>query len=129
MSIEAGLDALKAFAARADAPSEQLSPAPGGSVRSDSTQRAKQRREIGREAQESQGTITAGHSMAFTWLRHGEGNFGLLSCFVNGEPSALVAAANSAGERIEIMPLFIALTKGMVVTSPDGDIIWDGSGA
>ena len=113
------------YLARAAAPCEEPAeaPAPGGSVRSNSTQKAKARREA---ASSKPPTVTAGHEMAFAWLRHGEGQFGLLSCYVNGEPSALIAAGEHRPDgKVAIMPFFIALTKGMRVTTPDGDVVWE----
>jgi hypothetical protein len=107
-------------------------PAPGGSAGRDSAARAKARRALsGDEAEQPESTITAGHQMAFTWLRNDqETPFGLVSCYVNGEPSALIVAArpDSHGKTIEIMPLFVALTKGMRITLPDGEVIYENGG-
>lgn len=123
-------DFFAAFAARADEPCEvpNEAPAPGGSTRANTAQRAKHRRDAAEEARRDQTNVTAGHSMAFSWLRHGDGNFGLISCFVNGAPSALIVAAEQRGNRVAVMPLFVALTKGMRVTDNDGDVLFDGNG-
>lgn len=107
-------------------------PAPGGSTRPDSAARAAARRILGEGEKPAECTITHGHQMAFQWLRHDEDTpFGLVSCYVNGHPSALIVAGrvDHGGKTVEIMPLFIALTKGMRVTTPDGDVIYENGGA
>lgn len=107
--------------ARADAP------APGGTSRTDNADRHQARRESLVE-RDPMSTITAGHRMAFHWLRSSDGEFGLVSCYVNGKPSALVVAAQPRGNSVEIMPLFVALADGMRVTDPDGDVIFENGG-
>jgi hypothetical protein len=111
--------------AKAEAPAE--APAPSGSTRADSAVRRAARRDepIGPEPHS---TLTAGHRMAFHWLRSSDGEFGLVSCYVNGRPSALVVAAQAHGKRIEIMPLFVALTDGMRITDPEGEVIYEKGG-
>jgi hypothetical protein len=104
-----------------------------GSASRDSVHRAKARHALNLDEAEQWGsTLTAGHQMAFHWLRHDQSSaFGLVSCYVNGHPSALIVAANPdhAGKTVQIMPLFVALTTGMRVTAPDGDVIYDGVAA
>ncbi len=113
--------------ANADAGSS--APAPGGATSRDSAVRAKARRTLNDESDVS--TITAAHEMTFAWLRHDSNTpFGLVSCYVNGKPSALVVAAKPHhGQRtVEIMPLFVALTDGMRITAPNGEVIFENGG-
>lgn len=105
-------------------------PMPGGSVRADTAQLRKARRDMAASTDNAsdQCTIQPGHQMAFHWLRSSDGEFGLVSCCVNGEPSALVVAARQTQRGFEIMPLFVALTKGMTIKDPDGDLIYGEGG-
>jgi len=61
------------------------------------------------------------HKEAFEALTSGKyDNFGLFSCFVNGEPAcALVATTRHDGEP-GIVPLFVSITPSMVLTDHDG---------
>lgn len=118
------------FAETLDKAGAHPAPAPGGRASArDSAIRAKARRDLAEtHEQRSTSTITAGHEMAFAWLRHDTNTpFGLVSCYVNGQPSALIVPAkpHADARQVEIMPLFVALTDGMRVTSPDGDVIYD----
>jgi hypothetical protein len=104
-------------------------PAPGGNASRDSIHRAKARH--GLNETEPEGTIQPGHELAFYWLRHDQtGSYGLVSCHVNGQPSALVVAARGRhdSKKIGIMPLFVALTPNMRITDLDGDVIWGDEG-
>jgi hypothetical protein len=70
--------------------------------------------------------ITASHRKAFSALLSGEyGNFALLSCFVNGEPTAAIVAINDNGGEYEITPLFVAVTNGMLLADHDGVVPGD----
>ncbi|MBI1256563.1 MAG: hypothetical protein GC204_03745 [Chloroflexi bacterium] len=104
-------------------------PAPGGSTRTDSSVRHKARREMRTADERFVSNIKPGHEMAFTWLRSGSGQCGLVSCTVNGHPSALIIAARETEDELEIMPLFVALTAGMEIRGPDGQVIWSEGGA
>lgn len=42
--------------------------------------------------------------------------FALISCFVNGEPSATIALTRPARNGLMVMPLFVAVTPSMAVT-------------
>lgn len=65
--------------------------------------------------------ITADHRQVFDALASGRfNNFALVSCFVNGEPAAAIAAVNRNGDDYTITPLFISVTPGMVLTDHDG---------
>ena len=65
--------------------------------------------------------ITDEHRAAFEALTSGEySNFALFSCFVAGEPAAAIVAVNRNGEDYTILPLFVAITPGMVLTDHDG---------
>lgn len=98
-------------------------PAPEGPARVASAQRVKARREM----RTSESNIQPGHRMIFNALTSGlSDEFALMSCFVNGKPTAMIVAARQTGERLEIMPLFVSLTEAMAITDHDGDILWDG---
>jgi|ERR1051325_6434349 hypothetical protein len=65
--------------------------------------------------------ITAAHREAFEALISGEhNNFALLSCFLNGKPTAAIVAVNRDGRDYIVSPLFVALTPGLVLTDHDG---------
>jgi hypothetical protein len=65
--------------------------------------------------------ITPEHRAAFEALASGDyDNFALFSCFVGGEPAAAIVAVNRDGEEYTIVPLFVAVTPGMVLTDHDG---------
>ena len=72
--------------------------------------------------------ITADHRRAFEALTSGRfQNFCLVSCFVDGEPTAAIAAVNvtppaeDGGEpEYLISPLFVCPTKAMTLTDHDG---------
>ena len=71
--------------------------------------------------------ITADHRRAFEALTSGRfHNFCLVSCFVDGEPTAAIAAVNICpgqdGREPEylISPLFVCPTKAMTLTDHDG---------
>lgn len=49
-------------------------------------------------------------------------NFALMSCFVNGEPTAAICAVNGSGDDIQISPMFVAITPGMVLEDHDGNL-------
>jgi hypothetical protein len=74
--------------------------------------------------------ITAAHRDAFEALLSGAfSNFALLSCFVNGEPSAAIVAVNRDGEDYLIKPLFVSVTPGMSLADHDGVAPSDARGA
>jgi hypothetical protein len=65
--------------------------------------------------------ITHEHRRAFDAMLSGEyDNFGLVSCFVNGEPACAIVAVNRRGETYILSPLFVSITPGMVLTDHDG---------
>ena len=66
--------------------------------------------------------ITPEVKAMFEALISGEyGNFALVSCFVNGEPTAAIATINESGEGgMDIQPLFVAVTPSMKVEDHDG---------
>ena len=116
-----------------DTLTQASAPTPGGSVRSDSAAKQKARRYMNVEPDEDAdedgpcGHVSVAHELAFNWLRSADEHFGLISCFVNDKPSALIVAARRRGEkRVEIIPLFVALCDGMKITDHDGDVIWSG---
>jgi hypothetical protein len=65
--------------------------------------------------------ITQAHRDAFEALRDGAvSNFALLSCFVNGEPTAAIVAVNSDGADYALTPLFVSVTDAMHLTDHEG---------
>ena len=72
--------------------------------------------------------ITEDHRRAFEALTSGRfDNFCLVSCFVDGEPTAAIAAVNvtppaeDGGEpEYLINPLFVCPTRAMTLTDHDG---------
>jgi len=66
--------------------------------------------------------ITASHRRAFKALISGRViNFALVSCFVDQEPSAAIAAVEETpGGDLLIQPLFVAVTETMALTNHDG---------
>ena len=71
--------------------------------------------------------ITADHRRAFEALTSGRfHNFCLVSCFVDGQPTAAIAAVNvspgqDGGEpEYLISPLFVCPTAAMTLTDHDG---------
>ena len=72
--------------------------------------------------------ITEDHRRAFDALTSGRfDNFCLVSCFVNGEPTAAIAAVNvnphaeDDGEpEVLVSPLFVCPTAAMTLTDHDG---------
>ena len=72
--------------------------------------------------------INEGHYMAFQALVSGQyrDNVMLLSCFVNGKPGVAIVAHREHRNGMAIMPLFLALSEGLRVTSLTGEVIFDG---
>ena len=65
--------------------------------------------------------ITSRHREAFEALTSGQyRNFALFSCFVNGEPAAAIIAVDDRGEQVNLLPLFVSVTPGMMLTDHDG---------
>lgn len=81
-------------------------------------------KKIEREATENEPTnITPQIEEDFDALASGDfGNFALLSCFVNGEPTAaiVVAEKNKKTKKVEVVPLFVAVTSSMMLVDHDG---------
>jgi hypothetical protein len=48
--------------------------------------------------------------------------FALVSCFMNGQPAAVIAATRDDGERTHILPLFVACQAGMVIRPHPEDV-------
>ena len=64
--------------------------------------------------------ITPGHVQAFQMVRspHYE-NITMTSCRVNGEPGVCIVMMDYVGEdKVAVMPLFVAITKGMDLEFP-----------
>jgi hypothetical protein len=62
--------------------------------------------------------------IAFHGLTHASETgepFGLVPCFMNGEPAALIAAMHREGGRTHVLPLFMAVQPWMSFTGPDGE--------
>lgn len=58
--------------------------------------------------------ITAEHRAALEALVSGDyANFGLFSCFANGEPAAAIVAINQDGDNCAITPLFVSVTPSL----------------
>jgi hypothetical protein len=65
--------------------------------------------------------ITAHHKELFNALRGPtQQNFALFSCFVNGQPTSAIVIVNDDGYTFTVVPLFVAITDGMVITDHDG---------
>ena len=71
--------------------------------------------------------ITEEHRTAFEALTNGEpDNFALFSCFLNGEPAAIVAVTAHLPDdkddetEFHIKPLFVSVVDGLVLTNHDG---------
>jgi hypothetical protein len=65
--------------------------------------------------------ITPEHRAAFEALTSRQyRNFALFSCFVNGAPAAAITAITQDGDIYTVMPLFVSVTDGMVLTDHDG---------
>jgi hypothetical protein len=62
--------------------------------------------------------------LAFKGLTHASETgepFALVSCFMNGQPAALIAATHQRGDGTYILPLFMAVQPGMKFTPHLGD--------
>ena len=81
-------------------------------------------REINQEATEEEPTnITPQIEEDFDAIVSGEfGNFALFSCFVNGEPTAaiVIAEKNKKTKKVDVVPLFVAVTSSMMLVDHDG---------
>jgi Protein of unknown function (DUF2958) len=72
--------------------------------------------------------ITATHRKVFEAMRDSSyTNFALFSCFVNGESAAAIVTINRVGEQYTIAPLFVSVTRSMILTDhqgriPDGNV-------
>lgn len=65
--------------------------------------------------------ITRKHKEAFNALISGKYNsFALFSCFVNGKPSAAIVNVAHDGDDYTFTPLFVSITKDMILTDHDG---------
>lgn len=68
--------------------------------------------------------ITPEISAHFKALSSGQyDNFCLMSCFLNGVPTSAICVANQDPqdpEMVNIVPLFVAITDGMVLTDHEG---------
>lgn len=66
--------------------------------------------------------ITDEHRKAFDALRSPDyTNFGLFSCFLNGEPTCAIIAINQGEDGLfQLSPLFVAVTPSMVLKDHDG---------
>jgi hypothetical protein len=64
--------------------------------------------------------ITPGHVQAFQMVRSPHyGNITMSSCRVNGEPAVVIVMVEHVGEdKVAVMPLFVAITKGMDLELP-----------
>ena len=65
--------------------------------------------------------VTTEHRRAFEALRDPTvGNLALLSCFIDGTPTAAIVAVTEAPDGFHISPLFVAVTDRMHLTDHDG---------
>ncbi len=68
--------------------------------------------------------ISPDHISAFEALTSGRfANFALFSCFVNGTPAAAIVSVTRTDDpnsEVQITPLFVSVTKNMVVTDHEG---------
>lgn len=66
-------------------------------------------------------SITTEHRRAFEALRDPTvGNLALISCFIDGTPTAAIVAVTEAPDGFLISPLFVAMTDLMHLTGHDG---------
>jgi hypothetical protein len=92
------------------------------------------RRGSGYEGEQTDTHIEPWMEAAFYGLTHASETgepFALISCFMNGEPAALIAATHREGNRTHVLPLFMAVQPGMQFTAHDdesGDEEEDGRG-
>ena len=71
--------------------------------------------------QSIENNITPCPKDAFNALTSGKyANFALFSCFVDGAPAAAIVAINSHEEDYIMQPLFVSVTKKMVLTDHEG---------
>lgn len=62
------------------------------------------------------------HIMSFQALTSGrDDTFMLVDCYVGETPSAAIAMVRETRNGVEVMPLFVAMTRDMDVTFPDRD--------
>lgn len=65
--------------------------------------------------------ITDDHKEQFEALTSGDyTNFALLSCFLDGKPTAAICAVNEVDGLYRLTPLFVAVTEGMNLQDNDG---------
>lgn len=50
------------------------------------------------------------------------GNIALFSCKVNGIPTVAIVAVTEDDKNYSVVPMFVAVTKDMVLEAPDGQI-------
>ena len=76
-----------------------------------------------RNTEKTMTNITDQHKRTFQALTSGKySNFALVSCFVNDEPTAAIAAINTDSDgSFIIAPLFVAVTPGMKLEDHDGN--------
>lgn len=81
-------------------------------------------------SQQPETNITERHKDMFDALVSGEyNNFALVSCFVNGKPTAAICSVNELPDgTVAVQPLFIAPTADMVLTDHNGRVSDDGGG-
>jgi hypothetical protein len=58
--------------------------------------------------------------MRFTQSSAAISQTSLFSCFVNGEAASAIIAVNRDGEDYVLIPLFVSVTDGMILTDHDG---------
>jgi hypothetical protein len=77
-----------------------------------------------RKKKDTQTNISAKHREVFDALRDPRFvNFALVSCYVNGEPAAAIAAINPNPNEPEmslISPLFVSVTEAMTLSDHEG---------
>lgn len=64
--------------------------------------------------------ITEDHKLAFEALKSDNPNFALMSCFIDGEPTATIAFIREYNNEVSIIPLFVAVTDKMKITDHNG---------
>lgn len=66
--------------------------------------------------------ITQQHRDIFTAVTSRQSDIALLSCFVNGEPTAAIVSVNKGHDGVyRVIPLYVSITPGMTLTDHEGN--------
>lgn len=68
--------------------------------------------------------LWAGLERVLESLQAGAGNFSLLPCDVNGAPVGLIVCYRLTRSGMEVAPLFVSMTPGMIVRGEDGELLY-----